>query len=68
MKKRAEILLIIGETDKGKEIFASKNLISKDRKTYYNIVEECINLMQHSNHMYQKEFGAHHFKALRVTL
>ena len=49
LKKKAEILLIIGETDKGKEIFASKNLISNDRKTYYNIVEECINLMKYSN-------------------
>ena len=68
LKKRAEILLIIGETEKGREIFASKNLISKDRKTYYNIVEDCINHMKHSTRLYQKEWGPNHFKALRVTL
>ena len=68
LKKRAEILLVIAETEKAKELFSSEGLIQKDRKTYYNIVEDCISLMAHSNRLYIRQWGPNHFKALRVTL
>jgi hypothetical protein len=68
LKKRAEMLLVIGDTEKAKDLFSSEKLIQKDRKSYYNIIEDCINLMKHSNRLYLRAWGPNHYKALRVTL
>jgi len=60
-KKRAEIRLIIGDTEKGTE------RIGESKTTYYDLIDAAVDLMRTSLRLYQEEWGAHHYKAYRVA-
>lgn len=60
-KKRAEILLIIGDTKRAKTIFRDS------KTTYYSIIDEAIDLMKTALKLYEAEWGPNHYKTYEVA-
>ena len=60
-KKRAEIRLFLKDTAQAKE------RAGESKTTYYDLIDEAVDLMRASLRLYQEEWGAHHYKAYRTA-
>jgi hypothetical protein len=67
MKKRAEALMIIGESEKGRALHSGKDWNMQSNLSYYDYLREGIDMMRAARIQYNIVWGDHHPKSHKVV-